>query len=79
MDINSIARPEIVAMKAYESARKTAAADGILLNANEAPSTFVDDPDWQRLSLNRYPQPQPAQLISRMAELYGVSESRLLT
>ncbi len=78
MDINSIARPEIVAMKAYESARKTASADGILLNANEAPSTFVDDPDWQRLSLNRYPQPQPAQLVSRMAELYGVSESQLL-
>jgi len=78
MDINSIARPEIVAMKPYESARNTAAADGILLNANEAPSTFVDDPDWQRLSLNRYPSPRPAQLISRMAELYGVSESQLL-
>lgn len=78
MDICSIARPEIVAMKPYQSARKTAAADGILLNANEAPVTFVDDPDWKRLSLNRYPSPQPAQLVSRMAELYGVSESQLL-
>jgi histidinol-phosphate aminotransferase len=78
MDINRIARPEIVAMKPYQSARKTASADGILLNANEAPATFVDDPDWQRLSLNRYPQPQPAKLISRMAELYNVPESQLL-
>ena len=78
MDINSIARPEIVAMKPYQSARKSAAADGILLNANEAPSTFVDDPDWQRLSLNRYPPPQPAELVSRMAGIYGVSESQLL-
>ena len=39
MDINSIARPEIVAMKPYVSARNSAAADGILLNANEAPAT----------------------------------------
>ena len=78
MDILNIARPEIVAMKPYESARNTAAADGILLNANEAPLTLVNAPDWRRLSLNRYPSPQPAELLSRMAELYGVAESRLL-
>ena len=78
MDIRSIARPEIVAMKAYESARSSAAADGVLLNANEAPSTHVDDPEWQRLSLNRYPPPQPAPLRSRLAELYAVDESLLL-
>jgi len=78
MDINSIARPEIVAMKPYESARSSAAADGILLNANEAPFPHVDDPEWQRMSLNRYPAPQPALLKSRLAELYAVDESRLL-
>jgi len=78
MDINSIARPEIVAMKPYVSARNSAAADGILLNANEAPSPHVDDAKWRRLELNRYPSPQPALLKSRMAELYGVPESNLL-
>ncbi len=78
MDINSIARAEIVAMKPYESARNSAAADGILLNANEAPSTHVDDPKWQCLSLNRYPPPQPVPLRSRLAELYAVAESKLL-
>ena len=78
MDIYSIARPEIVAMKAYESARSSAAADGVLLNANEAPSTHVDDPEWQRLSLNRYPPPQPARLRSRLAEMYAVEETMLL-
>ena len=78
MDINSIARPEIVAMKPYESARNSAAADGILLNANEAPSTHVDDPEWQRLSLNRYPPPQPGLLRARLAELYAVPESNLV-
>ena len=78
MDINSIARPEIVAMKAYESARNSAAADGILLNANEAPFTHVEDPEWQRLSLNRYPPPQPGLLRSRLAEMYSVAESNVL-
>ena len=78
MDINSIARPEIVAMKPYVSARNSAAADGILLNANEAPSPHVDDAEWRRLALNRYPSPQPALLTSRMPELYGVPESNLL-
>jgi len=78
MDINRIARPEIVAMKPYVSARSSAAADGILLNANEAPYPHVDDSKWRRLALNRYPSPQPAALKTRMAELYGVAESRVL-
>jgi len=78
MDIYSIARAEIVAMKPYVSARNSAAADGVLLNANEAPFPHVDDAKWQRLALNRYPPPQPALLKSRLAELYGVSESNLL-
>jgi histidinol-phosphate aminotransferase len=78
MDINSIARPEIVAMKPYASARGSAAADGILLNANEAPFPHVDDSEWQRLALNRYPSPQPALLRTRLAEMYGVAESKLL-
>ena len=78
MDINSIARPEIVAMKPYVSARNSAAADGVLLNANESPFPHVDDSEWRRLALNRYPSPQPARLKTRVAELYGVPESRVL-
>jgi len=78
MDINSIARPEIVAMKPYVSARNSAAADGILLNANEAPFPLVDDEEWRRLELNRYPSPQPADLRNRLADLYGVSGSKVL-
>jgi len=78
MDIESLARPEIVAMKPYVSARNSAAADGILLNANEAPGVHVADPLWRKLSLHRYPQPQPAMLRARLAELYAVSEANLL-
>lgn len=78
MDIERLARPEIVAMKPYVSARNSAAADGILLNANEAPGVHVADPRWRELSLHRYPQPQPALLRSRLAELYAVSEDNVL-
>jgi histidinol-phosphate aminotransferase len=78
MDINKMARADIVAMKPYVSARNSAAADGILLNANEAPFPHVKDSLWQRLALNRYPSPQPASLKQRMAELYGVSQDQIL-
>ena len=78
MDIFRLARPEIIAMKAYSSARNIASADGILLNANEAPETHLDDPEWARLEINRYPSPQPEVLRSRLADMYGVDEENLL-
>jgi histidinol-phosphate aminotransferase len=78
MDIIALARPEIAALKPYQSARSTAAADGILLNANEAPWPLLEDERWQGLDLNRYPQPQPAQLTSRLADLYRVPDENLL-
>jgi histidinol-phosphate aminotransferase len=78
MDIFRIARPEIIAMRAYSSARNSASADGILLNANEAPETHVADLEWQRLEINRYPAPQPQALRSRLAAMYGVDEESLL-
>ena len=78
MDIERLARPEIVAMKPYVSARNSAAADGILLNANEAPEAHVEDPQWRSLSLHRSPQPQPAMLRAKLAELYAVGEDNLL-
>ena len=74
MSIESLARPEIVAMKPYSSARKEAPGKGILLNANESPRPLLELPD----SLNRYPDPQPAELISRLASLYGAPEDQLL-
>lgn len=78
MDINQLARAEIVAMKPYASARSSASADGILLNANESPTTHVDEPAWQHLSLNRYPSPQPPTLKKRLAEIYQVEPANLL-
>jgi histidinol-phosphate aminotransferase len=74
MNIEALARPEIVAMKPYSSARKEAPGSGVLLNANESPRPLLDESN----SLNRYPDPQPADLVKRLAELYDVPESRVL-
>ena len=74
MGIESLARSEIVAMKPYSSARKEATGEGILLNANEAPRPLLEELG----SLNRYPDPQPTELIMRLATLYGVPQEQLL-
>lgn len=73
MNIESLARPEIVAMKPYSSARKEAPGKGILLNANEAPISLLPQG-----SFNRYPDPQPDQLVGRLAQMYGVDREKLL-
>ncbi len=70
-----MARPEIRALKPYASARALADAAGILLNANENPWPPAGD---DGLGLNRYPDPQPAGLKQRLAELYGTTPENLL-
>jgi len=70
-----LARPEIRALQPYSSARMEARGGGsVLLNANESPwPPFACDRDW-----NRYPEPQPAALVARLAGLYGVGNDQLL-
>ncbi|MCF6263791.1 MAG: histidinol-phosphate transaminase [Xanthomonadales bacterium] len=60
-------------MKPYSSARSEAPDEGVLLNANESPWSLL--PDAQ---LNRYPEPQPQQLVSRLASLYQIEREQLL-
>lgn len=69
-----LARPEIVALKAYSHA---AWLPGLTrLHANEAP--WRPSGDTSTLGLNRYPEPQPAALIERLSALYEVPASRVL-
>jgi histidinol-phosphate aminotransferase len=70
----SWARPEIVALKPYEHA----AWDPSLtrLHANESPWRAIADASVA--GLNRYPEPQPRELVARLAELYGVAASCVL-
>ncbi len=70
-----LARPEIRALTPYASARSVAAASGILLNANENPWA---PPGGAALRLNRYPDPQPSKLRTRLAGHYGVDPDNLL-
>lgn len=77
MSIDALARPEIVAMKPYSSARKEAPGEGILLNANESPWSLLEDGEPES-DLNRYPDPQPPQLVSRLARLYEVAKENVL-
>lgn len=72
MSIVSIARPEIRELKPYSSARMEASGGSVLLNANESPWP-VSQP-----SMNRYPDPQPAVLVARLAALYGVESEQVL-
>jgi histidinol-phosphate aminotransferase len=71
MSVEALARPDIVAMRPYSSARKEAPDTGILLNANEAPRSLLGDAGWEG-RLNRYPEPQPQRLVAELARLYGV-------
>lgn len=75
MNPAELARAEIRALKPYASARALANSAGVLLNANENPWPPAGDTG---LNLNRYPDPQPAELKTRLAEVYGVDEDQLL-
>jgi histidinol-phosphate aminotransferase len=77
MSILKLARPEIVAMKPYSSARKEATSSGVLLNANESPWPLLDSPA-NELSLNRYPEPQPGRLLDSLAKLYDLPADHVL-
>ncbi len=69
------ARPEILALQPYSSARMEAGHATIMLNANESPWAPAGDDGSE---LNRYPEPQPAALRARLAELYGVAADQVL-
>jgi len=70
----SLARPEIVSLKPYSHA---AWAPGLTrLHANEAP--WRPAGDGTDAGLNRYPEPQPDVLVTRLAELYDCPKDRVL-
>jgi histidinol-phosphate aminotransferase len=72
--VSELARPEIVALKPYEHAAWEPSLER--LHANELPWRSISDET--EAGLNRYPEPQPHELVQRLAELYGVSAPQLL-
>lgn len=70
----ALVRPEILALAPYSSARKEARGGRVWLDANENPET----PAAHQPLLNRYPDPQPADLVAQLAGLYGVPPAQCL-
>jgi len=69
-----LVRPDILALSAYSSARKESKGGRVWLDANENPQT----PSAAKPLLNRYPEPQPADLVAQLATLYGVTPAQVL-
>lgn len=74
MSVLDLARPELLRMQAYSSARMEASDGEVWLNANESAWPSYG----QQAACNRYPDPQPATLLDALAGLYGVARERIL-
>jgi histidinol dehydrogenase len=86
--IDALARPSILAMKPYQSARsihskgslssgsETQVKPRVFLDANESSDSEVT-PLFGQDRLNRYPDPQPQNLAKDLAQIYQVHESQL--
>lgn len=70
----ALVRPDILALAPYSSARKESKGGRVWLDANENPET----PAAHQPLFNRYPEPQPPDLIAKLAGLYGVPPAQCL-
>ena len=75
MSVLDLVREDLRAFAGYASARREKATGHVWLNANESPWTSSADAGH---GLNRYPEPQPAALRARLAELYGIPGEGLM-
>lgn len=73
--INTLLREDLRAFAGYQSARSTALAGDVWLNANESAWANAADIGAQ---LRRYPQPQPPALRDALAQLYAVAPEQVL-
>lgn len=74
MSVLELARPELLALKPYSSARLEAGRAQVMLNANESPEPAFEGDE---LALNRYPDPQPAALLEQLARAFGVAPAQI--
>jgi len=72
--VQDLARPDIVALKPYEHASWEPTLER--LHANELPWRMLGDDS--AAGLNRYPEPQPHELVSRLEQLYGAAPGTVL-
>jgi histidinol-phosphate aminotransferase len=72
-----LARPELLTMTPYQSARRIGGSGDVWLNANESPfaNSFTG---YDSAGYNRYPEFQPSALIENYARYSDVKESQVL-
>lgn len=68
-----LARPELLELQPYQSARRIGGQGDVWINANESP--YNNTP---LNGVNRYPECQPAALISAYSRYSGVAESSII-
>jgi len=69
-----IARPDLIGLQPYQHAAWEPTLER--MHANELPWRALGDNT--RAGLNRYPEPQPRELVLGLASLYGVAPERVL-
>ncbi len=72
--ILQLARPDILSLQPYQHAAWEPSLER--MHANEMP--WRANGDSTAAGLNRYPEPQPAELIEHLAALYGVAPEQVL-
>lgn len=72
--ILELARPDILSLQPYQHAAWEPSLER--MHANEMPWRATGDSSGA--GLNRYPEPQPAELIAHLATLYGVAPDNVL-
>jgi len=72
-ELEHLVRPQLLDLKPYEPASPR---DGLRLNANE--SAWRSSADQSERGLNRYPEPVPLSLATRLAEMYRVDADQLV-
>ena len=75
MSVLDLARQELLRLKPYSSARMEAGQATVMLNSNESPfAPFTGAAE----GLNRYPEPQPEEVLRALAFEYGTDRQQLL-
>ncbi|MBO2616444.1 histidinol-phosphate transaminase [Shewanella algae] len=69
----TLARPELLALEPYQSARRLGGQGEVWINANESPFNHTDID-----RVNRYPECQPPEVIAAYAAYAGVSDLQLI-
>ncbi len=76
-DVSALARPGVLTLNAYQSARSAVTSAKVFLDANENPYSPANSGSPSE-EINRYPAPQPPSLVQSLSQLYDVEEDTLI-